>query len=102
MKTSRIQILTLAVVTTFVLGSPLTWGADEKKSDKPAAGKTAKSETIEKPPPKANLNGVFTGSYTYGEGYTLPLRGSTVTFRIEISQKDGSSVFSGVIDESYS
>jgi hypothetical protein len=37
MKTSKIQILTLALVTAFALGSPLSLSAEEKKAEKPAA-----------------------------------------------------------------
>ena len=49
-----------------------------------------------------NLSGLFTGTYTYGKGYTTPLLGSTVSFRLQIKQKEGARQFTAVIDEPYS
>lgn len=52
------------------------------------------------PPP--DISGSYSGSYTYGSGYSGSRAGSSVPFTVEIYQTPGSNRFSGVMRESYS
>ena len=49
-----------------------------------------------------NISGSYSGGYTYGQGYSSNLAGSTVPFNISMDQATGAASFSGVINEPYS